>query len=72
MTAAQKSRKGGAANTDDDCVNQWASTNGRMRILKALFSLITIDAIQEEPSRVHKGGVKFLWKPPVFPKQLVG
>ncbi|KAH7719841.1 Asparaginase family protein [Aphelenchoides avenae] len=72
MNATQKSRKGNATNTDDDGVNQWGSINGRMRMLKALFSLITTDAIQEEPAKVHKAGVKFLWKPPILPKPLIG
>lgn len=67
---AAKSRKNIDTLTNDFTINFWNSLDGRMRLLRVLFDVLTIDAKGVNNSYI-RGGIKLLWYPKSMNEELI-
>uniref|UniRef100_A0A915D6C5 Condensin complex subunit 1 N-terminal domain-containing protein n=1 Tax=Ditylenchus dipsaci TaxID=166011 RepID=A0A915D6C5_9BILA len=70
VNADQKGKKAAADPSEDSTVSSWNSQDGRLRLLRLLFGITTIEAVHEDGPPV-RAGIKFLFTPNILDEQLV-
>ncbi|KAI1716364.1 non-SMC mitotic condensation complex subunit 1 domain-containing protein [Ditylenchus destructor] len=70
LTHDQKGRKAASESNDDYTVTFWKSQDGRLRLLRTFYELITLVAVSDGEYTVH-AGIKFLWTPNFVDPQLI-